>query len=156
MARPDTRAAAGPAARVCRPCADPPGLREGEAAKRGRRTAVGSRQCGVREQVRGAGLQSHCGSARWMSRGQSEVIKRRPGPSPVSPASPVPVQAAAGPVRRLLLREGVLTQKHRRRKFFISKTQSLQAIKKSTTCVRLSRPALDSEPCGHSESKAGD
>lgn len=54
-----------------------PGLREGEAAKRGRHTAAGSRQCGVRERVRGAGLQSHRGFVlRALDvTGQSEVIK---------------------------------------------------------------------------------
>ena len=49
----------------------------------------------------------------------------------MSPVSPVPAQAVAGPVRRLFLREGLLTAEAQRRKFFISWTRSLQAIKKS-------------------------
>lgn len=141
-ARGETRFPAAPC--VCKPLCRPPGLPEGRGGKEvGDAQPWGSRERQSRRRAgaRGSRVSAASCPGRWMSWGcrRSHRVKYCPV-LPLSCISCIPavlVQTAAGPLPRLFLREGVLTAEAQKEKFFISKTWSLQVIRKSTTCVRL-------------------
>lgn len=153
MAGPDTRAAAGPAARVCKPRADPraPGGRggeEGETHSGGQQTVWGPRASqgrGAPEPPRLRAPRAGCHGAE-----RSHKVKARP----LSCVSCVPCPCPGG-------RWTSSASFPQRRAFNCRSAEEkvlhlMDPVPAGNQEIKKSRPALDSEPRGDAESKAGD